>query len=356
MAIHPGETVQETLEFLGMLQADLATRTDLSEKTISLIVNGLQPVTPESALKFERVLGLSRELLLSMQAYYDADVFRLSEHERLEKETNLLSNYECYSELANLGYVEKTRNPLKKVEELLSFFGLNSLEAVPSVFPVAFRKSQSSVIRDESLASWLRIGVIESQKREVAPFSKSILRENLVKMRELTRESVDVYSNALIQLCAEAGVVLIYTPHLKKTCVNGSSRWLTPNKALVQLSLYHAYADIFWFTLFHELGHVLNHSKKEIFIAFENGSAEKVSKLEEEADLFAQKVLIPQERESDYQELKKHLSPSNLKEQVTKFSESIGVDAGIVAGRIGREMGAWRHVASLRKRLRFTSN
>ena len=93
-------------------------------------------------------------------------------------------------------------------------------------------------------------------------FSKKKLIANMEKMRELTKKEPELYSKKLIELCAECGVVLIYTHALKNTHVNGATRWIRPDKALVQLSLLYSYADIFWFTFFHELGHILKHKKK----------------------------------------------------------------------------------------------
>lgn len=351
-AIHPGETIKEALDFAGMSQVELATRVELSEKTVSLILSGDQPVTPETALKLERVLGLSSKMLLTMQSHYESDVFRLKERERLEGEAQSLPKFFCYQELASLGFVEKTRDEIRKVEELLKFFAVNSLSSVRLLFPVAFRRSQQQTISEESLAAWLRMGTIEALKRNISEFNKEILEKNIEKMRALTKEPVSVYSQALVELCAEAGVALTYTPHLKKTCVNGAAQWITSTKALVQVSLYYKYADIFWFTLFHELGHILKHSKKETFIEFEKNS-EHVSEYEAEANLFAQRVLVPADKEAVYDTLRNSLTGQNYARNLQIFADSIDIDVGIVAGRIARQTGAWRLMSRFRKRLEF---
>lgn len=350
-AVHPGETVREALEYSGLSQADLSERTQISEKTISLILSGQQPVTPETALKLERVLGLSYDLLVGMQAQYEADAFRLAEQKRLEEEVSFLPSFSCFSELVKLGYLEAVKEPTRKVEELLKFFGVNSLSSVPTVFKAAWKKSDKQNISNESLAAWLHIGKIESLKREVRDFDADKLKENIVKMRALTKEKADVFAPALIDLCAEAGVVLVFTPHFKNTRVNGAARWLTPKKALVQISLYNKYADIFWFTLFHELGHILKHSKKLSFVD-DLGDLE-VNEMEDQANKFAQQIIVPAEKEKEFDILKTQLNTSNVKEKVVGFSKQIDIDPGIIAGRIGREMDAWRYVSPLRRRLEF---
>ena len=350
IAIHPGETLRENLELLEIPQKDFAIRTGLREETISRIIQGKAPITLESALKFERVLGISKDFWVKFQAGYDADRLRLKEQKRIVAEVNYLQEYTCYPELVKLGYVKKLGKLSEKVEELRRFFSVDSLSFVQDAMPVAFRKSNKKPINHESLAAWLRIGLIEAAKREVSAFDKEKLIANIAKMRKLTKEEPKLYSAKLIDLCAKCGVVLVYAPALKSTHVNGATRWISPNKALVQLSLRYSYADVFWFTFFHELGHIMKHRKKDQFIDLEN---EKVSLYEEEANLFAQKNLIPNQK--DYKKLMLQISDENWKNHLTNFAEKINIDAGIVAGRLARETGDWARFSSFRKRLQFSS-
>jgi HTH-type transcriptional regulator/antitoxin HigA len=69
-AIPPGETLRETMEFLGVTQAELADRTGLPRKTISGIIRGEAEITPEIALQFDKTLLVSAGLLLSMESNY----------------------------------------------------------------------------------------------------------------------------------------------------------------------------------------------------------------------------------------------------------------------------------------------
>ncbi|MFA5947950.1 MAG: HigA family addiction module antitoxin [Candidatus Gracilibacteria bacterium] len=352
IAIHPGETVKETLEVLGISQSNLSLSTGLAEKTISEILNGKNPITPETALKFERVLGILKIGLLNMQAQYDADALRIKESKRLEEEAKHLEKFSCYPELQKLGYVKKTRNPIEKVEELLRFFAVDSFSAIQQVMPVAFRRAHVEKINNESLAAWLRIGHIEANKIETREFDIEKLRNKLNEMRSLTTETPEVFSRKLIGLCAECGIALVYTQYLKNTNVNGATRWLTPKRALVQLSLRYKYSDCFWFTFFHEIAHLIKHSKKEVFIDFKNGHEN--SELEQEADQFSQKVLIPSN--TAFENFKKSLTPANLGVKIHSFAKENDIDLGIVAGRVGKETGKWNLVAQYRKRLCFKEN
>jgi len=347
IAIHPGETVRETLEVLGVSQSALSLSTGLAEKTISEILNGKNPITPETALKFERVLGISMTGLINMQSQYDADILRIKESKRLEEESKHLSRFSCYLELQKLNYVKKTRNPIEKVEELLKFFAVDSFSAIQQVMPVAFRRSKVEKINNESLAAWLRIGNIEANKIETTEFDSEKLKEKLNEMRSLTIKNAEEFSERLKELCAECGIALVYTPYLKNTNVNGATRWLTPKKALIQLSLRYTYADCFWFTFFHEIGHLIKHGRKDVFVDFSNGHDN--SELEKEADQFAQKTLIPSN--ASFEMFKQSLTPENLKIKILYFSKENNIDTGIVAGRLAKETGKWSLVAHFRKQL-----
>jgi HTH-type transcriptional regulator / antitoxin HigA len=351
IAIHPGETIKETLEVLGITQVDLSIRTGLAEKTISEILNGKNPITPESALKFERILGISREGLIEMQKKCEDDKLRIKEESRLKKEIKYLEKFSCYPELVSWGFIEEKKDKMERVEQLLSFFSVNSFFLIEKTIPVAFRRLKSKKIKvnEESLATWLRVGEIIAKSEKVEEFDEQKLRKNLTKMRALTTEKPKIYSKELKKICSECGIILIYTPCFKNTHVNGASRWITPNKALIQISLRNKYADIFWFTFFHEIGHILKHSKKKTFVNFEEPN--RSSEIEEEADNFAQKVLIPSP--ASYDKFKKGLTTSNFRRNIIEFANFMKIDVGIVAGRIGRETKNWKRVTPLRKKLSF---
>jgi len=80
-----GVTLSETLEALGMSQADLAERTGRPKKTINEIVKGKAAITPETALQFERVLGIPASFWNNLERDYRETVARLEEHQRLQR-------------------------------------------------------------------------------------------------------------------------------------------------------------------------------------------------------------------------------------------------------------------------------
>lgn len=348
IAIHPGITLKEMLEEFDMTQVELCNRTGMAEKTISEIVNGKNPITIDTALKFERVFGISKDFWINLQINFEKDKLRLSEIKRMKTETSYLRDYSCYLELANLGVVKKTVKPNERVEELLNFFSVNSLKYVDQTYPVNFRIGQTSKVNKFSLLAWLRIGEIESESIETKDFDKKGLIKIIPRLRELTKSNAKTFSTELKKELAECGIILIYVPHLKNTYVNGATMWLSKNKPLVVLNLRNKYSDIFWFSLFHELGHLYYGSKKKVNIDF-NGKED--SEEEQLADKFSQNYLINTKL---FNEFLKTLNYKKLGVQITNFADKIGIDPGIVAGRIGKETGEWPLVSRFRTKLVFT--
>lgn len=297
IAIHPGETLQDILSTLNMPQKDLAKRTGLTPKTINEIIQGKNSISPETAIKLAGVFGMSATFWNNLERNYKETVTRLKADAELEKEQSYLQEFKCYTELAKWNYVSKTINKKEKIINLLNFFGVSSLRLVHKIQPIAFRKTKQQNISSESLAAWLRCGELDAQKINTQAFDKEKLVSSLEQLRRLTTKKEDFPQKQLVEICATFGVAVTFIPYFKNTHVNGATKWLNSDKAMIQLSLRGKYEDIFWFTFFHELAHLLKHGKKEQFVEFENMNGMELKNKEEEADKFARNTLIPKTKE-----------------------------------------------------------
>jgi len=357
IAIHPGATLKELLESLDMTQIDLAERTGLTSKTINEIIQEKNPITPETALRFSAVFGMSPSFWNNLERNYQETFSRLERDKKLEKELPALKKFSCYRELTKWGYLPKTLDPKEKVLSLLNFFGVSSLEFIPRIQSVAFRKSAKEDLSKESLAAWLRCGEKEGAKIETIPFDKEKLVSSIESLRSLTNKGATEIEKNLQKICADFGVAVVFVPYFPNTYVDGATRWLTPEKALIQVSLRGAHVDRFWFTFFHELGHLLKHGKKVPFVEFENKSDEEIEIKEAEANEFANKTLIPESEFEQFINSGRALSD----EGIIRFARQINISPAIVAGRIAHELdirgskNVWGRFSHLRTRLHFVS-
>ena len=288
--VTPGDVLEEYLEALGMTQAELADRTGLTRKTINEVIKGKSPITPETALKFERTLGRPAHFWSNMERQYQEDRSRLAEKDRLQSYLSWLEKVPVQA-MAKLGWIPKRTDKISQLEEVLRFFGVASPEQWKTMweeYQVEYRQTQRFEKCAESVSAWLRKGEIDAQKMACAPFDKKCFQEALENIRGLTIEEPQIFQPKLVKLCASAGVSVVFTPELPKTGVCGATRWMS-EKAVMQLSLRYKSNDQLWFTFFHEAGHIIKHGRKEIFIEGTNPDGEK----EEEANVFARDKLIP---------------------------------------------------------------
>lgn len=363
--IHAGETLSETLESLGMSQKELSERTGLVPKTINEIINGKNSITPESAIKLSIVFGTSVEFWNNLQRNYDENVAVLAEQKKLKNEMSVFSKFTCYKELEKWGYVKniESKSLEERIQNLLEFLGVSSLHLIPSVYKVAFRKVKhdSKQLSSENLVAWLRAGEMEAKNITTEKFKKEELVKSLDFLRSLTKiEDPEEMRKELVDKCASFGVAVVFVPYFVNTYICGATRWLNADTALVQLNLRGGRADGFWFTFFHELGHILLHGKKDEFIDYESSVSnvvaddELVKAKEQQADKFAQSILIP---ETDFQNLMLQ-KPLN-EEKVRIFAGKIGVHPGIVAGRVAYEIkdrqNIWSKIEKLTMRYSFKS-
>jgi len=345
IAIHPGETLKDILEETGLSQAQLSGRTGLHVKTINEIIKGKNPITSETALKLSIVFGMSEGFWNNLQRNYEETIARIALEKEIEKELKIAEKFSCYNELVKYKYIEKTTELKERARSLLNFLGLTSFKYLEKNYTVAFRKSSVGKVLKENLIAWLRCGELAASNTETKAFNKDRLKKMLPEIRKLNLLKPDEYSLELKSLLAECGVAIAYVPYLKNTYVNGATRWLNPSKVLIQLTPRNKSEDILWFTLFHELCHVLKHGRKEGYISFweDNYLNKNFMELEDEADLFASEILIPPK------EWKKFYENSSLKHaEIINFAKKIGVKPGIVAGRLARETGKWARLSRLR--------
>lgn len=347
-AIHPGHFIARELEHARMTQKSLSERTGLSEKHISQIINGEASFSVETALLLENALGGSATFWINLEKNYQETKARIDRSALLKKEIDLVARFP-YAELVKRKCVPKTTDKEKKVEHLWRFFAVNSLNSVQLTEAIAYRRRTGVVVREGTIAAWLRCGELDSKENKIAQFSDSTLKQSLGKLRALTTKHPEAFSDEARKILAESGVSLVYTPHFPGAGVSAAVRWLG-DIPLIQLSLLGAYADIFWFNLFHEIGHLLRHGKKEKFIEFDNRDLRAVQQKEKEADEFASDELIPPK---DYHEFV-HAGVFSAK-AVSEFAQKQGIDPGIVEGRLCFDKKlSWSEPLGFRTRLAFT--
>lgn len=342
----PGETIADLLEELDWTQKDLAGRLGYSTKHVNQLVAGKAPVTEDTALRLERVLGSTANFWLSREARYRERLARKSDRAKLEQWTDWLDELPVL-ELMNAGAIEKRRNQGRNrpdiVNSCLQFFGVASPEEWRQQYGSlqgAFRRTRADQCDTAAITAWLRMGERAAEQVETEPYDARRFRQALKKVRCLTREPPEDIAPAVVDLCRQAGVAVVFVDHLPRTHVSGVARWLNRHRALIQLSLYGKWNDRMWFTFFHEAAHILLHNrdKSAVFLDDPDGGS-AASEQEREADEWASEFLIPSQERHRLQYLK-------YADDIEAFAEELGIHPGIVVGRMQHE-GLLDHRTSL---------
>ena len=324
----PGETLLEMLEERGMKQVELAKRTGRAKRTINEIIKGKAPISPETALLFERVLGAPASFWNNRERNYRENLARQAERNSLQGQLEWLNQFPIKG-MVKFGWLPEVKEPVEMFRMVLNFFGIASPVQWQEIWhepSVAFRKSPAFESDPFAVSAWIRQGEIEAQQIDCRPYDADRFLTALQSIRALTANLPENFQEEVVRLCAEAGVAAVFVPQLPKVRVSGATRWLTPTKAMLQVTLRYKTDDQLWFSFFHEAGHILKHGKRDVFVDGNGEGGEK----EREAHRFAADFLIPPEEYNQFVPRTGHFS----KAEIAHFAIDIGIAPGIVVGRL----------------------
>lgn len=323
VAIAPGETIKENIEFLGMTQEELAQRLNITGKHLSHIINGKAPITYETAIGLETVIGPSASFWMNLENNYQLHMARLKNQQNAKEELDILKAIP-YKAMSSLGWVKETVDHNERVLEARKYYGVNNLTLINDCYTTMFRKQKSTYeISDLATITWLRKVELVALDDQVGLFDKGKLRTLIPKFRALTMLKPEEFYPQLRALCANCGVTLVVVSALPKTYISGATLW-KKKKPIVALSLRGKRIDSFWFTFFHEIAYLIHHPNNQIHILYEQNHKE------EQADQMAADYLIPVK---EYQSFVQNEPYQDIR-LIELFAKKLGIAPYIIIGRL----------------------
>lgn len=325
IATPPGATIKEQLEDRGMSQKEFASRMGMSEKHISHLINGDVQLTHEVAYRLEMVLGLPANFWSNLEAIYREKIAKAEAENAMDADKALSKKFP-YKEMSIHGWIPTTRDASERVINLRKFFEVIELGrlADKKLLPeIACRRQSITEKADFALIAWAQRAKIEARNIPTSPIDLKGLTAALPTIRSMTTMDPGVFCPQLIALLANCGITIVFLPHIGGSFLHGAT-FYDMNKIVIGLTVRGKDADKFWFSLFHEIGHILlGH------LNLEDGTTEED---ETAADLFAKNTLI----DSDvFESFTRHRTFT--KETIIAFASAVGVDPGIVVGRLQKE-------------------
>ena len=330
IVFHPGRTLAEKLEEMGMGVKEFALRSTKPEKTIIAVIKGDSSITPDMAVAFESVTRIPAHFWMNEQRSYDEFIA----HEKRAAfitESIYWANLFPLADMIRKGWLPAYKKAEEKVASLFTFFGVSSPKAWEDYYlnqqlKVAFRISLAGTKEAYAISAWLREGELQTALQQPkAIFSDKKLRDLLPAMKSLMATQPEGFFQSLQKLCAEAGIKLLYIPQLPKAPISGATRWINETP-LIQLTNRYKRNDIFWFSFFHEIGHILLHGKKDIFLEDIEYTDKQMEK-EREADNFAERMLLTKSETNEILGLKEY-SETAIKFYAKKFNTHPAIIVG----------------------------
>jgi len=324
IATPPGATIKEQLVYRNMSQKEFAFRMDMSEKHISRLINGEVQLTADMAMRLEMVLGLPAHFWNNLEMIYREKLIKAQAENEMDADLETVKKIP-YNEMAKNGWVETTHNHKERVFFSRKFFEVVNLDLLhnPLIPGIACRKLGEGEKSDYALIAWAQKAKIDARKASVDAINIARLKELIPEIRMMTAQNPSDFCPVLCKKLAECGIALIFLPHIGGSFLHGATFYDGP-KIVIAMTVRGKDADRFWFSLFHEFGHIiLGHINQT------NGTTNDD---EYAADEFAKNTLIPPDQFTAF------TSKENYdKASIVLFAKHIGIDVGIVVGRLQKE-------------------
>lgn len=325
--VPPGATVQDIMASRQLLRGDVSAQLDLSPEDFDDLLNGSMSIDIGLASRLAEVLGpkapfwMRREELFRHGA--SSDPTTLEEAKDAFLKLLPLRDMRAFGWLSSNDSLSKQEAALRFFEDDYGDWRRNGRDLVQAV---AFRTSTTLEANSVAVAAWLRQGVLQARSVTCRDWSPEKLARAVEEIRPLTRvKSPAEFFPKLVEIGQRAGVAIVFVRTPGGCRASGATHFSPSGTPIIQLSFRYRSDDHFWFTVMHEVGHLVLHPSSPMFVE----GADYVSGEEEaEADRFAQDVLIAPAMQSDLHGLGRDFK------KVMRFAKRAGVSPGIVVGQM----------------------
>ena len=338
MATHPGSVLKKELMARGIKQKTFAQAIGMPAPNLSELIRGKRNITEAIAIKLEEALGIPFQNWMNLQNRYHYVMKRIEERSTRES-LSLAEECSLRSKL-NLSLLYKyfnitSNHPSERVDALKSHLAidltvLDSLEANTIGF---FKRSDRLKVDEINMRTWLLMAGSMASKVVVdddySP-EKGMLAAGqiagLANSGELSLSSIE-------QVLNSSGIIYVHVPKIDAAPIDAYSMMVGSHPAIV-VTYRHNDMDKLAFDILHELGHILFHiAEGKSFIAMEDDYSSQ-SKVEMEANKFANDTLISPKLWNMIMSVKPHnLTPHAVVHTIAKEAKKYGVSASIAVAR-----------------------
>lgn len=329
---HPGEFIAEYLDKEGMSQKELAIRTGVTEKHINTLINGHKNITDSFAQKLGYVFECT-QFWIEKQQKYDNDILLkkqeagvTNEEEEILKRLNDIINY-----WEKKGLIDKSKNVIEMIVDVRRLLKTSNLSYISKFVKAgAFRAEVSKNVQIDPciLYAWQRTCEMIADRTVIEKkLDINLLKENLNEIKVAMKlKDINYGIKTLKETFAECGIIFDVIENFKGAPVQGFIKLNDKEQLILFLTIRRKRADTFWFTLFHEIGHILYQDYNTKFVDFETID----NQMESRADNFAKDFLIDKNAYKNFIQNTNNFSKSAIE----TFAFEQDIQPFIVVGRL----------------------
>jgi HTH-type transcriptional regulator/antitoxin HigA len=332
-AFSPGEYISEELEARGWSQLDLAEILGRPPQAVNEIIKAKRAISPETARGLGEAFGTSAQMWMNLQSAYDLAKMQHSESSVVSRKAKLYE-FAPVGEMQKRGWIEKSSNFDIVETQVLSFFGVKSLDETVTLAAAARTSAQCSEWTPPQRAWLARAKQLAKTVQVTGRFTAKALRTAMDALALLKSEPEEI--RRVPRVLSEAGIRFLIVAPLPQSKIDGACFWLSDNEPVVTISFRYDRIDWFWHTLMHELGHVANGDGKAAatldvcLVGNDAMASDAKSDIEKNADAFAVAFLVDQDELAGFIQR----TPVFSRVKIVGFAKRIGVHPGIVVGQL----------------------
>ncbi|MBQ8707660.1 MAG: helix-turn-helix domain-containing protein [Succinivibrionaceae bacterium] len=346
MCEHPGKEIEKRLKTTGMTRKELATRTGVTEKHINTLISGERNITPSFAKKLGYVFHVDEtgcedpkenaKYWQGLQNNYDIFILEEREKNNITTEEIVVLDYleDIVNYLIDIGKLSQNLTRIERILELRKMLQISDLSLIPKLpcKGAAFRAQLATNVRINRyvLFAWQYLCELTADtKIAKSELDLDLLKSRLNEIKHLMLNDLKNGCCKLKEIFATCGIIFNVVKHFRGAPVQGYIKKTDDNKLILCLTIRGGRADTFWFTLFHEIAHILNRDFESNPVDFDSSDSE----IEIKADRWARDFLIPTEKYRTFIGLRR----KPTWQEIEMFASDTDVQPYIVLGRLQKD-------------------
>jgi HTH-type transcriptional regulator/antitoxin HigA len=322
--VPPGRIIERELDARGWTQKDLAEIMGRPPQAINEIVRARKRITPETAYQLAEAFGTSPELWINLEAKYRLHLAGEEREDAIIAQKSRIYSRVPVSELIRRLWIRPTEVVDELEREVCTFLEIDSLDQEPQMV-ASFRHTPTREPELNAQIAWVQRVKHLARAQAVGVYNLTKLQAALPTLMSHAAEAEDVAK--IPALLLSLGIHFVIVPHLEHTYLDGAT-FIHEGHPVVALTLRYDRIDSFWFTLLHELAHVVA-GHEGIFL--DNLDEQNGNGIEDEANRIARDWLIDP---NSFASFVRVTQPYFSRAKILRYAQGSGRHPGIVLGRL----------------------